>query len=91
MKLARVAAQVVSTQKPSFYRGIKTFMVKPLKLDGTEDGSTFVAADRVQAGIGDIVLIMQEGSSARFMYGDAEAPVRTVIVGIVDHVETLES
>lgn len=91
MKLARVVAQVVATQKPSFYRGIKTFMVKPLKLDGTEDGSTFVAADRVQAGIGDLVLIMQEGSSARFMYGDAEAPVRTVIVGIVDHVEMVES
>ncbi len=89
MKLARVVSHVVSTQKHPFYKGIKTFMVKPLRLDGSEDGSTFVAADRVQAGIGDLVLIMQEGSSARFMYGEAEAPVRTVVVGIVDHVETV--
>lgn len=87
MKLARVVAQVVATQKPASYKGVKTFMVKPLALDGAPDAGTFVAADRVQAGIGDTVLIMQEGSSARLMFNEAEAPFRTVIVGIVDHVE----
>ena len=91
MKLARVVSQVVSTQKHPFYRGQTTFMVKPLRLDGTPDGSTFVAVDRVQSGIGDRVLIMQEGSSARAMFGQAEAPVRSVIVGIVDHVELEDS
>lgn len=86
MKIARVAAQVVSTQKHGAYVGLKTFMVKPLKLDGTEEGTTFVAVDRVQAGVGDRVLLMQEGSSARFMFGDDAAPIRSVIVGIVDEV-----
>lgn len=87
VKLARVVAQVVSTQKHRFYRGQKTFAVKPLRLDGTLEGSTFIAVDRVQSGIGDWVLIMQEGSSARHMFNDSEAPVRTVIVGIVDRVD----
>jgi microcompartment protein CcmK/EutM len=87
MKLARVARQVVATQKHPFYRGEKTFMVKPLRLDGSEDGTTFVAIDRVQAGVGDLVLLLQEGSSARGIAGDSRAPVRSVIVGIVDHVE----
>ena len=87
MKLARVVSHVVSTQKHPFYRGQKTFMVKPLTLDGRPEGPAFVAADRVQSGIGDWVLIMQEGSSARAMFGQAEAPVRSVIVGIVDHVD----
>lgn len=87
MKLARVTAHVVATQKHAFYRGLKTFMVKPVRVDGSEEGTTFVAVDRVQAGIGDLVLLMQEGSSARHMFGEAEAPVRSVIVGIVDHVE----
>ncbi|NUM55419.1 MAG: EutN/CcmL family microcompartment protein [Candidatus Hydrogenedentes bacterium] len=87
MKLARVMSSVVATQKHPFYRGRKTFMVKPLKLDGSTDGTNFVAVDRVQAGVGDLVLLMQEGSSARFMFGEAEAPVRSVIVGIVDHVD----
>ena len=87
MKLARVVAQVVSTQKHPFYKGQKTFMVKPLTADGKPEKATFVAVDRVQSGVGDWVLIMQEGSSARHMFGEAEAPVRSVIVGIVDHVD----
>lgn len=87
MKLARVTAQVVSTQKHPVYRGLKTFMVNPLTLEGTLEGGAFVAVDRVQAGVGDLVLIMQEGSSARLMLNDSEAPVRSVIVGIVDHVD----
>ena len=87
MKLARVVAPVVATQKLAFYAGRKTFIVKPLTLDNREEGSTFVAVDRVQAGVGDLVLLMQEGSSARVMFGEPEASVRSVIVGIVDHLE----
>ena len=87
MKLARVVAQVVATQKLPFYKGLKTFIVKPLKLNGSDEGTAFVAVDRVQAGVGDIVLLMQEGSSARHMFGQPEAPVRSVIVGIVDEVQ----
>ena len=87
MKLARVVSTVVATQKHPFYRGRKTFMVAPLRLDGTPDGSNFVAVDGVQAGIGDLVLLLQEGSSARQILDDPQAPVRSVIVGIVDHVD----
>lgn len=87
MKLARVIAHVVSTQKHPFFMGQKTFMVKHLSLDGQEESTPFVAVDRVQAGVGDLVLLMQEGSSARFMFNEPEAPVRSTIVGIVDHVE----
>ncbi|GMU92511.1 MAG: hypothetical protein AMXMBFR4_15690 [Candidatus Hydrogenedentota bacterium] len=87
MKLARVTANVVSTRKHSFYKGLKTFMVKAVGPDGAEEGTTFVAVDRVQAGIGDLVLVMQEGSSARHMFNDPAAPCRSVIVGIVDFVD----
>jgi ethanolamine utilization protein EutN len=87
VKLARVMSQVVATQKHAFYRGRTTFMVKPIRLDGTPEGAAFVAVDRVKSGVGDLVLIMQEGSSARLMFGEAEAPVRSVIVGIVDCVD----
>jgi len=87
VKLAKVIAQVVATQKPPAYRGLKTFMVKHVGLDGALEGKAFVAIDRVRAGIGDTVLLMQEGSSARAMFGDDRMPARSVIVGIVDHVE----
>ena len=89
MKLARVVSTAVATQKHPFYRGRKTFMVEPLRLDGAPDGSNFVAVDGVQAGIGDLVLLLQEGSSARQIFGDPQAPVRSVIVGIVDHVDVV--
>jgi len=87
MKLARVIATVVATQKHSFYNGRKTLLVQPLTLEGRPEGRPWVAVDRVQAGVGDTVLLMQEGSSARTMFQDATAPVRSTIVGIVDSVD----
>ncbi|MBI5095500.1 MAG: EutN/CcmL family microcompartment protein [Candidatus Hydrogenedentes bacterium] len=87
MKIARVIAPVVATQKHPSYNGLKTFLVKPLKLDGSAENATFVAIDRVQAGVGDLVLLMQEGSSARFILNDKDAPARSVIVGVIDHME----
>lgn len=87
MKLARVEAPVVSTVKHPFYKGRKTLLVQPIGLDGKPEGPPFVAADRVQAGVGDTVLLLQEGSSARSIFDDPEAPVRSVIVGIVDRVD----
>ncbi len=87
MKLAEVIAPVVATQKHAFYQGLKTLLVRCVNPEGRPVGNTYVAVDRVQAGVGDRVLLMQEGSSARSMFGVADAPVRSVIVGIVDHVE----
>lgn len=87
MKICRVTRQVVSTQKHPFYHGRKTFLVQAIGPQGKEDAGPYVAVDRVQAGVGDLVLLMQEGSSARFMFGDGTAPVRSVIVGIVDRVD----
>ena len=40
----------------------------------------------VQAGEGDIVLVLDEGNSSRMILADSMAAVRTVIVGIVDEV-----
>jgi ethanolamine utilization protein EutN len=88
MKLAEVVAPVVSTQKHGFYQGRKTLLVRCVNPEGRPVGKPYVAVDRVQAGVGDQVLLMQEGSSARAMFGVSDAPVRSVIVGIVDNVET---
>jgi len=46
-----------------------------------------VAVDRAQAGVGDTVLIMAEGSSARDLFENQVAPVRTLVVGVIDFVE----
>jgi ethanolamine utilization protein EutN len=51
-----------------------------------------LALDAVQAGEGDTVLVLDEGNSSRLILGDSRAPVRTMIVGIVDavHVDAEE-
>ena len=38
------------------------------------------------AGPGSVVLVVDEGGSARAVLGDPKAPVRTLICGIVDQV-----
>jgi len=91
VKLARVLKQVVATEKHASYVGQKLFIVKDVGLDGELAGGAIVAVDRVQAGVGDLVLLMQEGGSARIMLRDSNAPIRSVIVGIVDAVELGES
>ncbi len=77
-----------ATVKHPAYLGHPLFVVQPLDELGADAGASFVAIDHVQAGIGDKVLVLTEGNGARqiLQQGD-QTPIRSVIVGIVDHVE----
>jgi len=59
-------------------------LVEPVDANGEAVGSSFIALDSVQAGEGDLVLVMQEGTGVRQIMNDSAAPVRSLIVGIVD-------
>jgi ethanolamine utilization protein EutN len=91
MFLARVQGQVVASTKDKAMNGSKLLIVEPLKVDyPAEGGGTFsvtgraiVAVDRIGAGEGQIVLIVQ-GSSARQAEGCNKMPIDAVIVGLVD-------
>ena len=61
-------------------------LVARLDLDGKETGYYDIAIDDVQAGVGDTVLIIDEGNGARQILRGSNAPVRAVIAGIVDQV-----
>lgn len=87
MILGRVTGNVVSTHKHEGYQGCTMLVVQPVDPEGKPAGKTFLAVDRAQAGAGDLVLVNDEGNSARMILGDPRAPIRTVIVGIVDAVE----
>ena len=39
------------------------------------------------AGVGERVLVIDEGNSARQVVGDANAPLRSIIVGIIDRID----
>lgn len=86
MILGKILGNVVSTQKHHDYVGEKILIVQPVNGSGEAQGKTLLAVDRAQAGPGDTVLVNDEGNSARMIIGSKQAPIRTVIVGIVDKV-----
>ncbi len=91
MYLAEVVGDVVSTHKNARLEGKKLLLVRRLGLDGASDGSMeVIALDVVSAGVGDRVLVVQEGSSARKIFDDEKIPVQAVIVGIIDRVDIEE-
>lgn len=90
MRICRVIGTVVATVRQHDFDGLKLLLCQPLDADGHPKGATVIAADRVQAGVGDLVLVMSEGNGCRQLWGVAlEAPlaIRSAVVGIIDHVE----
>jgi microcompartment protein CcmK/EutM len=88
MKLAKVIGSVVSTIKNETLTGAKLLLVQPLDLRQQPTGRASVAVDTVDAGVGDVVMIVEEGRVARERLGNT-SPVRTMIVGVVDKVDIL--
>jgi ethanolamine utilization protein EutN len=80
-----------AAKHPAF-AGRTLFVVQPLDERGSDAGASFVAIDHVQAGIGDKVLVLTEGNGVRQILAASGAgdivPIRSIIVGVVDHVET---
>ncbi len=85
MILGRVCGTVVATVQHPFYQGKKQLIVRYCTPNGAFDGDKYVVAvDLVGAGVGETVIVEDEGNSARQLMGVTNAPVRSVIVGIVD-------
>ena len=87
MKLARVVATVTSTINVPVFDGRKLLLCDLLDPEGADAGGYLIAVDTVGAGPGETVLLMDEGNSARQILDARDAPVRTLVVGIVDAVE----
>lgn len=86
MLLARVTGHLVATVKHPSLTGEKLMIVQPLDLQGRPDGAELVAVDRTGAGVGDVVLVLQEGGSCRQIMGKDDAPVEAIIAGVVDRI-----
>jgi ethanolamine utilization protein EutN len=84
VKLGRVAGTVVSTINHPIFDNRRLLMCDLLDAAGTDTGGYLLCVDTVGAGAGEMVLIVDEGNSARQVVGDTTAPIRSVIVGIVD-------
>ena len=88
MFLADVIGTVVSgaEQIPLLARR-KLLALRPLDPFGRPAGGTRIGIDTVGAGVGDRVLVIDEGNSARQILDAPEGAVKTLVVGFVDEVE----
>jgi len=87
MILGRITGSVVSTIHHPVVDGHKLLLAERLDQEGKPTGGYLIALDSVGAGRGETVLILDEGSGARQILDDASAPVRSIVVGIVDEVD----
>jgi ethanolamine utilization protein EutN len=87
VRLCRVIGQVVATAHHPTYDGRTVLLVRPEDAAGEMVGAGFVAVDHAQAGPGDRVLVLTEGTGVRQLLGADAGPIRSVIVGVVDAVD----
>jgi len=88
LKIGRVAGTVVTTICSPVFEGRRLLMVDLLDPTGKPTGSDLIAVDAVGAGAGETVLILDEGNGARQVLEAPDAPIRAVVVGIVDEIGT---
>jgi ethanolamine utilization protein EutN len=86
MFLAHVIGVVVATIKHPHLINRKLLLVRPELTPGRPQAPSVIAVDTVDAGLGDRVLVADEGNSAAQVLGMPRGPVRTVVVGVVDDV-----
>jgi microcompartment protein CcmK/EutM len=84
VKIGRVVGTVVSTISAPVFDGRRLLLCDLLDASGEPDGSYLICVDTVGSGAGEAVLIVDEGNSARQILGLPSAPVRAVVVGVVD-------
>lgn len=83
MILGRVTAKVSGSVRHPCYEGRALFAVRPVRRDG-ELGRVFLAMDTVGCALGDDVLVARVPGLAREALGSERAPVRSMILGILD-------
>lgn len=90
MILAKVLGNIVATQKNARYDNARMMLCEHINLEGEGTGHTVLALDAVDAGVGDTVLIVQEGwSASTTATGKAGAAIDSAIVGVVDRIDLL--
>lgn len=86
MILGKVCGTIHSTINHEFYNNKRLLILDRLTPEGSPTGQYLIAIDSVGAGAGETVLVLDEGNGARQIVGDNMAPLRSIIVGVVDEV-----
>ncbi len=87
MRIAFIIGTAVATIKVPSLKGHRLLLAREADVDGKPHGKPFVAVDTVDAGTGDLVIVT-DGSSARYSELTRDLPVDAVVVGVLDSLET---
>ncbi|MBL8240421.1 MAG: EutN/CcmL family microcompartment protein [Bryobacterales bacterium] len=88
MLIARIIGDVTATHKHASHEGQKLLLVQPVELDlATPRGDAVIAVDAVDAGPGDLVLLVTEGYSAMTSVNRPESPIDMAVLGVIDFVD----
>ncbi len=91
MILGRIIGSIVSIIHHPIVEGRKLLVAERLDPTGQPTGGYIIAIDAIGAGQGETVLILDEGNGARQILDDTDAPVRSIVIGVVDAVELVTS
>jgi microcompartment protein CcmK/EutM len=87
MIIGTVRGNIVSTINHPFYDGKKMMIVEKEDFAGRPGGYLIAIDGGVGVGVGERVLVIDEGNSARQVVKNKDAPLRSIIVGIVDRID----
>ena len=80
----------MATQKNRRYQNARVMLCQQITPEGEDTNYSTIALDSVDAGVGDTVLIVQEGwSASTAATGQAGAAIDSAIVGVVDRIDLL--
>ena len=86
MFLGKVVGTVWSTKKTPDLEGVRCLIVHPIDLDKEPTRNIVVVADRLGAGVGEVVMCAY-GKAARTAVGNQEMAIEAAVVGIVDRMD----
>ena len=86
MFLGKVVGTVWSTKKTPDLEGVRFLIVHPIDLDKEPTRNIVVVADRLGAGVGEVVMCAY-GKAARTAIGNQDMAIEAAVVGIIDRVD----
>ncbi len=84
MIIAQVIGNLVSTHKEKNLNNEKLLIVKDIY---NTKNQSLIVLDAFGAGLGEYVLVSNDGGAARQVTGKKDAPINAVIIGIIDYPE----
>ncbi len=87
MFLARIDGTITATVKHATLGSTRLLIAQRLEADGSETSEPVIVADPLGVRLGALVLVTGDGDYARTLLGSKLAPLRLIVIGIVDAVD----